>query len=120
MLVSVSKTPDTEPVLAADLTDKEMEQVVKIVRDDEDAKWKDATKVMKNITRGMAVGVAPPVMGISGLLSGANFLRANAGVRANLGLTSPVQPHGESLSRELIRDQRRKGKARATRIRSTD
>ena len=91
MIVSLARGPDNPPVLAADLTDEELEEVVKIVRDEKEAKLKDSTKIVKNfIGETMAASALAP--GVASLLTGANFLRTNAGARMRLGLTDTVRP----------------------------
>ena len=112
MIVSVSKTPNAPPVLAVDLTDEEMEEVVKFVNEEKEAKLKDSTKLVKNLIGGTmtAAALAPSV---AGLLSGANFLRANASQRMHLGLTETVRPPGTEPFRELLNiDAEKRGRER--------
>ncbi len=101
MIVSVAKSPVSPPTLAVDLKDEEMEDAVKAVRDDNESKLKSSTILAQSLWGG-ASGIAAPTRGVAELVSGANFLRANALARSFSDPTVNVRSPEASLSRKLL------------------
>ena len=90
MIVSLTRPNEDVPIPAADLAERELDEVVAIVKADQEVKWKDFTAKMKESLEGMLSSIAPKMASPFASL----YSNINQQVSANLGRLTlpPINP----------------------------
>ena len=103
MIVSLTRPNEDVPISAADLAERELDELVAIVKADQEAKWKEVTAKMKETLEGLNGLITPKLASPFASL----YSNINQQVSANLGRLTlpPINPLPISHPR-VIQDER--------------
>ena len=90
MIVSLTRPNEDVPIPAADLAERELDELVAIVKADQEAKWKEVTAKMKETLEGLIGSITPKLASPFASL----YSNINQQVSANLGRLTlpPINP----------------------------